>query len=205
VYNYNRDSILVLVMYGYRCKFLGVSYVNVFYMVVEANFMNLGDYAQIQGLQEAGVTAVGLVIMLLKDFSLWLPIIFVAIKTVDRMNFWWWILLLRGSVSIVTTTCYTLYVAYLSYQIYNPQTEEASSENPAIGVSVDIGEKQQAESDASPTPPEATPEAETLEPEPAPPPGPPPGPPPPGPSAPVGRSGNAAFESMFNPGQGGQL
>lgn len=100
--------------------------------------MNLGDYAQIQGLQEAGVTAVGLVIMLLKaikcivlgkhylllhyyaiysntldgyywvslwftyialsdhcalsdvkDFSLWLPIIFVAIKTVDRMNFWY--------------------------------------------------------------------------------------------------------------------
>lgn len=103
--------------------------------------MQLGDYAQIQRLQEAGVTAVGLVVMLLKaiqcivhrkyywlpyfhaiysstfmlyiavkqmttllhlpssisdqralfdvkDFSLWLPVLFVAIKTVDRMNFW---------------------------------------------------------------------------------------------------------------------
>jgi hypothetical protein len=36
VYNYNRDTILVLGMYAFRCKFLEVSYVNVFYMVVEA-------------------------------------------------------------------------------------------------------------------------------------------------------------------------
>jgi len=36
VYNYNRDSILVLGMYAFRCHYLKVSYVNIFYMVVEA-------------------------------------------------------------------------------------------------------------------------------------------------------------------------
>ena len=66
IYNYNRDTVLVLGMYAFRCKLLEVSYVNVFYMVVEANCMSLGDYATIDTVEEAKITLVGLVVMLLK-------------------------------------------------------------------------------------------------------------------------------------------
>jgi len=191
VYNYNRDSILVLFMYAFRCYYLEVSYVNVYYMVVEANIMKLGDYSQIVDAQEGQISLVGLVVILLKDFSLWLPILFVAIKTSDDMSFWWWVLLLKGSGNLISTTYYLLRVCYCIYLAYNPQEVEPA--DSASTLELGVGPK-----DDQPPPPEPAappPPSDSNEVCEAPPP-PPPAPPPP--TGEGGHSGNPAFEAMFN-------